>query len=835
MPRPVAGIAFSLLCATAVGADAPTDALGDPLPPGAVARLGSNRLYHGKSIERVAATADGRRIVSYGADTGYRVWDGVTGREQTVAGSPPGGKPVPRTMHVAPAGNRVVVVVPDAERPLTRVLDADTGAVVATVPVNLVPVLDRPPTQQHREPVVSPDGRWLTWTETDQRLKLFAVDLLARDPAPVVWYAAPADRFLPMFRYSFSADSQSFLLGFQDATEVWAVGGAAPRLTVPPPRPGLTSAALSGDGGRLVLVHPGATSARVWDVAAGTDAAGPECVGKHPVLSTAVSPDGRLWCVNEIGEPFRVWNLTTGRLLWETRALFPLSVTFTADGKRLIAANGAAVDVWDTASGKPVHDFADFAGFVDALTFTPDGRRVVTSPGYPAGRATRVWNPRTGRKLADLAGRAGWITGPVVSADGRRIATVENDAVRVWDAATAAEFRRIAPSGMKDLAVAFTPDGKQLVVTGRPPLVRCYDLESGEAVREFEVLPTPAVGRPVGDRILGLTFAPGGADLHLHRQGEDRTRVVDWATGAEVRAAPWGVRSAVSPDGRLWAVGIGPGSVRIHDAKTFRLIRTAYIDPVGTDTPAEANVVYSVRFSPCGRLLAAACLDGTVRVWEVATCRERFRFDGHQAPVLAVAFAPDGRLLASGGMDLTGLVWDVAVPVPGTNSLVPTDPTGAWDLLADRDARAGFAAVRYFAAGPADRFAVLAARVKPARAPAAGEVRKLVERLDGPRYADREAATRELAAVAPAVEAEVRAAGEGLSPEGRRRLDDVLAGLDPTHLSGEDLRATRAVEAAERLGTPEARRFLADLAAGAAGAAGAGLTRDAKAALGRLP
>jgi RNA polymerase sigma factor (sigma-70 family) len=61
-------------------ADRPrVDRYGDPLPRGAVARLGSLRLYHGR-VEQVILSPDGKLAVSVGEGTA-RLWDATTGRE----------------------------------------------------------------------------------------------------------------------------------------------------------------------------------------------------------------------------------------------------------------------------------------------------------------------------------------------------------------------------------------------------------------------------------------------------------------------------------------------------------------------------------------------------------------------------------------------------------------------------------------------------------------------------------------------------------------------------------------------------------------------------------
>ena len=50
----------------------------------------------------------------------------------------------------------------------------------------------------------------------------------------------------------------------------------------------------------------------------------------------------------------------------------------------------------------------------------------------------------------------------------------------------------------------------------------------------------------------------------------------------------------------------------------------------------------------------------TIKVWEVASGKERLSLEGHKDAVLSVAFNADGKVLASGSSDKTIKVWNIA-------------------------------------------------------------------------------------------------------------------------------------------------------------------------------
>jgi hypothetical protein len=125
---------------------------------------------------------------------------------------------------------------------------------------------------------------------------------------------------------------------------------------------------------------------------------------------------------------------------------------------------------------------------------------------------------------------------------------------------------------------------------------------------------------------------------------------------------------------------------------------------------------------------------------------------------------------------------------------------------------------------------ILKDRLLPAEAVNAGRLSKLLAELDSDQFTVREQAAKELSQLSERVEPAVRRLLQDKpSLEVRNRVKAILAGARPIPPAA-TLRSLRAIQVLERIGTPEARGVLRNLASGAA----ARETREAKAALERL-
>jgi WD40 repeat protein len=225
------------------------------------------------------------------------------------------------------------------------------------------------------------------------------------------------------------------------------------------------------------------------------------------------------------------------------------------------------------------------------------------------------------------------------SPDGETVAAASEEDVRVWDAATGRLIGRPFPLRSGEAEIAFTRDGRRLLVVAENNAFHLLDARTGAAVTPAPVCPGP---------ILAAAFTPGG---DLLAAGEDR-KVRRWPAGAggagDVVPLP-GEWLAFSEDGALVAVQTaGPAVV---------VLETAGWRPRGKPLPGKAD---AVSFGRDGNtVLTTEGRKGTV-VWDLAAGTQR----GKPLRAAEVVLRPDGRVAAGITEEVTVRLFDTATGEP---------------------------------------------------------------------------------------------------------------------------------------------------------------------------
>jgi hypothetical protein len=239
--------------------------------------------------------------------------------------------------------------------------------------------------------------------------------------------------------------------------------------------------------------------------------------------------------------------------------------------------------------------------------------------------------------------------------------------------------------------------------------------------------------------------------------------------------------------------------------------------------------------SPDGKTAAVAVHD-TILLWELASGAERGRFTRHREWIWSLAFSPNGRLLASGCLDYTACVWDLTSICPdgqwSPHPMKQDELERLWIDLGNKDGVRAYQAIwRLAVAGPS-AVAFFARRLRPVSAIESERLTRLVAELDSDRFETREHASVEMRQLGEQAEHTLRKAlAAKPSPEVSRRLRALLDRVESRDLSAEQLHTLRAIEVLEHIASSEARQVLRTLAEGTPEAR---VTREAKVALERL-
>jgi WD40 repeat protein len=670
---------------------------GDPLPSGAIARLGSKRYHCSYEPAAMAYLADGKILAQIvkGASWGtLQHWDPNTGRllsEKRFTGYA-----TPSAVSVSPSANvfattRMSVDEANKVTSFIEVFDLDSGDRKLEL---------RTSSRFADKLALSPGGRTIAYYGDN---KLHIVDVPTQKDAVS---EQPIEGRINSL--AFSSDGAKLAIGGEGKLFIRDLVAKERPLEVTFPHrerfsPGAVDAmAFSPDG---TTIAAGSNDAGPKGVAL-IDAANGQTLRSFAVPGVTrwyfraiqFSPDGKLLAANiedNSGNGVAVWNVESGKLIWRLFGLFGDAhfLSFSPDSRRLAASSEwfSTMCVWDLSSGKPLGDpRSSHEQHPNTIHFLPGDQRLATASD---DGTVRIWSLAESRLELTLRHDAGakdsriqFLRGMDVSPDGKyAVSSSLDDTVRMWDIAIGREVYRLPGHGRLggSRSVRFTPDGKQFASWGDDMRVYVWDVATGKAVNEFLARPAglnvehdeldnpPFSGDLGGPQLSCASFSKDGGVLYL---GLDGIRRFSVPTNKELPKVevPTGSFSvfAVSPDNGyvFWNQNGKPQRVPLPEGNGSRMVFKSH--PVQLRSLSDGKIVTqldlpgqwadAIAFAPDSRTIAMAVID------------DPFRIELRRIPDLsvvariellsrawAVEFSHSGKLLAASLSDSTVLVWDL--------------------------------------------------------------------------------------------------------------------------------------------------------------------------------
>lgn len=198
-------------------------------------------------------------------------------------------------------------------------------------------------------------------------------------------------------------------------------------------------------------------------------------------------------------------------------------------------------------------------------------------------------------------------------------------------------IRKIA-DGLRPIHFAASKTGRLIAWSGNNTRVVVSDEEVGKSL---EIETESAQSR--------MAFSPDGKVLATGGYG---TQVKLWDAGGRlVRALDAGSEGGLTPvfssDGKFLAVGNRNDQTRLYETSTGKLLHTL-----------PRSMTHELAFSPDGKVLAAAYVDGTVAVWDVAGGELLQSKATGASQVYTLDWSPKGDVLATAGLKGKIVLWE---------------------------------------------------------------------------------------------------------------------------------------------------------------------------------
>jgi WD40 repeat protein len=432
---------------------------------------------------------------------------------------------------------------------------------------------------------------------------------------------------------AFSPDGLYVVTASDDQTaRVWGARDGK-ELVVLKPLGGLGAALFSPDG-KYVLTSGQTDTARLWEFPDGKELA--SMVHSDEVVSAVFSPDGRYILTASRDQTARVWEVPTGKEVLTLKGhTGPLTgAAFSPDGKYIVtSAWDKTARVWDSRTGQVLTTLSGHTSFeVTSAAFSPDGKYIVTAGG---DNTARLWETANGKEIATLGGQTGAVVSAVFSPDGRYILTASGYTAKVWSVPDGVELAILG--GHTDFlrGASFSPDGRYIATfSGKDRLVKIWETGTW---KEYDKLYGPV--HTVSTTSLLESYAVFSPDSCCLLATNSYIAVVREIQSMNGRATFKGHTGEVSgasysPDGRSLATVSYDGSVKVWDIATGKEKITLFQSAAGAK---------AVEYSPDGRYIATLNNFNLIKLWDAVNGKELFSL--YDSGFGGLDYSPDGRLL----------------------------------------------------------------------------------------------------------------------------------------------------------------------------------------------
>ncbi len=282
--------------------------------------------------------------------------------------------------------------------------------------------------------------------------------------------------------------------------------------------------------------------------------------------------------------------------------------------KSICKSANKTLDLWQLKRRQvqlsPTHQLKGYSGKAIAVTFSPEGDRLVCSDTTSKRSYLKIWHLQTGKLEHTLFGHKQSIQSLAVSSGGRSATGQRNrpflasgsHKIKLWDLQTGEPWLTLFGHKKWVYSLAIAPDGRTLVSGSEDKTIRIWHLPQGDLKQTLS-------GHQAAVKVM-----------------------------------------AIAPDGQTIVSGSDDCTIKLWDIKTGNLLRTL---------SGHTGGICSLAIAPNGKTLVSGSEDKTIKIWHLETRELRQTLSGHEKTVRTLAIAPNGQTIVSSSDDKTIKFWRI--------------------------------------------------------------------------------------------------------------------------------------------------------------------------------
>jgi WD40 repeat protein len=293
---------------------------------------------------------------------------------------------------------------------------------------------------------------------------------------------------------------------------------------------------------------------------------------------------------------------------------FPVTaLAFSPDGKELAASGHHEITIWNAEDGSLIRRISGVAERTYSLAYNNDGSLLASAAGTPGQLGEiKILNPRDGSLVRHFGSQTDCALSVSFSSDGNRLAAGGADhRLRIFDVASGKQELLIDKHSDWVMGVAFSPDGSKLASASRDKTAKVFDAKTGELL---------------------LTYSDHGATVHAVAFNNDGSQAI--SCDADKRIHVW-----------------HPTDQGYED-KEMKKQKRQQIGTIG----GFGGEIFAMTFAE-GQVFACSA-DQTARQFDVEKRNQIRQYSGHEQWLFAVAYSAATKRLAAAGLDGEVRIWN---------------------------------------------------------------------------------------------------------------------------------------------------------------------------------